>query len=361
MKAHNIFCIAIIFMQINLAFLLINENKNNLKYTNKSYFAVIGISGEGKSLFVNTISGMDNKFQTSSNGNSETQQIQSVEFVFNGTSFVGIDTPGLDDSFHNLEKIQQLKTLIYENPTIKCLIIVKKYNTFRLSQSLQEAIKVFMDSFPLENFWDHVIIINTWANPNEENFKDYYENDRQFFFDKINKCSNIKDYMIEKGIKIPNNITEYFVEAKQYKKNKKMKEIFTNIKKDISNLELMFKKVERSEILKSVEKSLKNNNIYIVKSYRNISCTDFNDQTKYITENLGEKEVELSENNKIKIETKKKYIKTDHIRWYDVITVSLTWWFRTKYLYEIYETDIHQIEYKVIKADTKHTHDEWER
>ena len=220
MKAHNIFCIAIIFLQINLGFLLI-ENKNSLKYTNKSYFVVIGITGEGKSLFVNTISGMDNKFQTSSDGNSETQQIQSVEFVFNGTSFVGIDTPGLDDSSHNLEKIQQLKALIYEYPTIKCLIIVKKYNTFRLSQSLQEAIKVFMDSFPLENFWDHVIIINTWANPNEENFKDYYENDRQFFVDKINKCSNLKDYMIKKGIKLPNNITEYFVDSKQYKKKKK--------------------------------------------------------------------------------------------------------------------------------------------
>ena len=359
MKAHSIFCISIIFLQINLGFLLI-ENKNSLKYTNKSYFVVIGITGEGKSLFVNTISGMDNKFQTSSDGNSETQQIQSVEFIFNGTSFVGIDTPGLDDSSHNLEKIQQLKSLIYEYPTIKCLIIVKKYNTFRLSQSLQEAIKVFMDSFPLENFWDHVIIINTWANPNEENFKDYYENDRQFFFDKIKKCPNIKDYMDKKGIKIPNNITEYFIDTKQYKKNAKMKEIFNNIKKDISNNELMFKKVERSEILKSVEKSQNNDNKYIVKSYRIIKCTDFNDQTKKITENIDEKEVGLSEANKIKTEIKKKYIKTDHIRWYDVVSLSITWWFRTKYLYEIHETDVHKIESKEIKGKTKHTHDEWE-
>ena len=359
MKAHSIFCIAIIFLQINLGFLLI-ENKNNLKYTNKNYFVVIGITGEGKSLFVNTISGMDNKCQTSSKGNSETQQIQSVEFVFNGTSFVGIDTPGLDDSSRNLEKIQQLKTLIYENPTIKCLIIVKKYNTFRLSQSLQEAIKVFMDSFPLENFWDHVIIINTWANPNEENFKEYYENDRQFFVDKINKCSNLKDYMIKKGIKLPNNITEYFVDSKQYKKKEKMKEIFTNIKNDISSNELMFKKVERSQILKSVEKSPNNNNKYIVKSYRIIKCTDFNDQTKNITENIDEKEVGLSEANKIETEIKKKYIKTDHIRWYDIVSLSITWWFRTKYLFEIHETDFHKIEDKRIEGETKHTHDEWE-
>lgn len=251
---------------------------------------------------------MDNKCQTSSKGNSETQQIQSVEFVFNGTSFVGIDTPGLDDSSRNLEKIQQLKTLIYENPTIKCLIIVKKYNTFRLSQSLQEAIKVFMDSFPLENFWDHVIIINTWANPNEENFKDYYENDRQFFVDKINKCSNLKDYMIKKGIKLFLIILQnILLIASNIKKKEKMKEIFTNIKNDISSNELMFKKVERSQILKSVEKSPNNNNKYIVKSYRIIKCTDFNDQTKNITENIDEKEVGLSEANKIKTEIKKIY------------------------------------------------------
>ena len=303
MKAHSIFCIAIVFLQINLGFLLINENKNSLKYTNKSYFVVIGLTGEGKSLFINTISGMDNKFQTSSNGNSETQQIQSFEFVFNGTSFVGIDTPGLDDSFNYLKNIQQLKTLIYENPTIKCLVIVKKYNDFQLSKSLQEAIKVFMDSFPLENFWDHVIIINTWANPNEENFKNYYENHRQFFVDKINNCPNLKDYMKVKGIKFPNNITEYFVDTRQYKKNEKIKEIFTYIKKDILNHELMFKKIERSEILKIVEKSPNNNNKYIVKSYRIIRCTDFNDQKRDITENLGENEIELSENNKIENET----------------------------------------------------------
>ena len=43
-----------------------------------------------------------------------------------------------------------------------------------------------------------------------------------------------------------------------------------------------------------------------------------------------------------------------------MVSLSLTWWFRTKYLYEIHETDIHEIENKEIKAATKHTHDEWE-
>ena len=88
------------------------------------YFAVIGITGEGKSLFVNTISGQ-NKFAVSSSGDSETQKVQDVEFIFNNGSLVAIDTPGLDNSLYNYEKIQNLKTLIIYYPTIKCILIVK--------------------------------------------------------------------------------------------------------------------------------------------------------------------------------------------------------------------------------------------
>ena len=71
---------------------------------------------------------------------------QDVEFIFNNGSLVAIDTPGLDDSLYNYEKIQNLKTLIIDYPTIKCILIVKKYNNFRMSQSLQDAIKVFIES-----------------------------------------------------------------------------------------------------------------------------------------------------------------------------------------------------------------------
>lgn len=283
MKIHNIFCLIYILL-INLVLILSIENDIKAKYTNKNYFAVIGITGEGKSLFVNTISGQ-NKFEVSSEGNSVTQKIQDVEFIFNNNSFVAIDTPGLDDSLYNDEKIKQLKTLILDYPTIKCLIIVKKYNNFRISASLQEAIKIFIESFPLENFWDHVIVINTWANPKDENFKEYYEKERQFFIDKIDKCRNLKDFMAEKRIKFPSHIKEYFIDIKQYNKDEKMKEIFTEIKENILKNELMFKKVERSGIKESVKKSSKKD-IYIVKKYRVITCTDFNDQKKEINETI---------------------------------------------------------------------------
>jgi predicted GTPase len=138
MKIINTICF-IILLQVNLSLLI--DNEASMNYTNKSYFAVIGVTGEGKSSFVNVLSAKSN-FKESADGNSETQKTQDIEFDFEGNSLIAIDTPGLDDTLYNTEKIRNLKTLIFEYPTLKCLIIIKKYNNFRLSESLQEAIKV---------------------------------------------------------------------------------------------------------------------------------------------------------------------------------------------------------------------------
>ena len=317
MKIINTICF-IILLQANLSLLIDNET-SSVKYTNKSYFAVIGITGEGKSSFVNVLSEKSN-FKESADGNSETQKTQDIEFDFEGNSLIAIDTPGLDDTLYNTEKIRNLKTLIFEYPTLKCLIIIKKYNNFRLSESLQEAIKVFMESFPLENFWDHVIIVNTHANPKDESFKYYYERkQKQNFSEKINKCKNLKDFMYEKKIKIPDKITEYFIDTKFSKKI--MKKRFAQIKKDIVSKELMFKNVERGDIETETEESNKKN-IYIVKTFRRIKCTDFKNQTKEIKEYLSEKDEELSDSNIIRTDISEKKIMKDHVRWYDILSFS---------------------------------------
>jgi hypothetical protein len=295
-------------------------------------------------------------FKESADGNSETQKTQDIEFDFEGNSLIAIDTPGLDDTLYNTEKIRNLKTLIFEYPTLKCLIIIKKYNNFRLSESLQEAIKVFMESFPLENFWDHVIIVNTHANPKDESFKYYERKQKQYFSEKINKCKNLKDFMYEKKIKIPDKITEYFIDTKFSKKI--MKKRFAQIKKDIVSKELMFKNVERGDIETETEESNKKS-IYIVKEFRRIICTDFKNQTKEIKEYLSEKEEELSDSNIIRTDVSEKHIMKDHVRWYDILSISITWWFRTKDLYEVHEQKVHKIGNKEIKGEKEHTKDIW--
>lgn len=86
-----------------------------------------------------------------------------------------------------------------------------------------------MESFPLKNFWEHVIVVNTHANPKDESFKCYERKQRRCFSGKIGGCKNLKDFMYEKKIKIPDKITECFVGAKFGEKI--MKKRFTQIKK----------------------------------------------------------------------------------------------------------------------------------
>ena len=349
MKTICFICFAIIF-QINVSLLSTNETEMKMKYTKESYFTAIGITGEGKSSFLNILT-RKNKFSVSSKGNSQTQTVQDVRFYFNRTHFVAIDTPGLDDSVDNSKKIRDLTNLIYEYPTLKCLLIVKKYNNFRLSLSLQESIKVFMEAFPKENFWDHVIIINTFSNPKDESFREYFENEKELFLDKITNCRNIREFMEKKGIKMPKNITEYFIDNKH---SKNMRKIFDAIKNDIANHELMFKKVERSKEDTEVENTLKKDT-FKVTIFRNITCTDFNDHQKIIKDIISVKEESLSELNRIRSEIEKEYIGADDFQWFDYFTLSLSYWIRAKYIYKIDEWDYHLIGNKEIKHQKKPT------
>lgn len=217
-----------------------NNIMNNIEETqiNNSFdidtnvFVIIGLTGGGKSLFLNALSNK-NVCIISNEGKSQTQENEKIKFIFDNQKFIGIDTPGLDDSLNNLDKINKLKKLISENKTIKKIIIVKKYNDLRLTKSLQDSLIVFMESFPLHNFWDHVLIINTWANPNDENFINFMEENPQKFNDKILNCQYLLDYMKEKDIKLPSEIKEYFIDSYIYIKKNKLKKEFEQIKNDI--------------------------------------------------------------------------------------------------------------------------------
>ena len=70
-------------------------------------------------------------------------------------------------------------------PGIKTIIIVKKYNDLSLPMSIQSALSIFMEAFPLKTFLDFVIIVNTWVNPHEETFLDYFEEKDETYLDII--------------------------------------------------------------------------------------------------------------------------------------------------------------------------------
>lgn len=196
-----------------------------IDYLNESYFAVLGLTGVGKSSFLNAISDSDSCI-ISNLGKSCTQNNNLVSFVFNNHRFNAIDTPGLDDSDNDDEKVNALKKVLKDHPTIKKIILVKKYNDLRLPGSMQKALKVFMDAFPLKTFWDHVIVVNSWANPHDESFTDYIEEGKhENFFNKIIECNYLLNVMKEKNINRPRELKEYFVCSKKVKKYKELQEI----------------------------------------------------------------------------------------------------------------------------------------
>lgn len=323
---------------------------SHIDYINESYFAVIGLTGAGKSLFLNAISVSDS-CRVGSLGKSCTQENQLVSFVYKNHRFNAIDTPGLDDSNNNDEKIEKLKMVLKNHPKIKKIILVKKYNDIRLPLSMQLAISTFMEAFPLQTFWENVIIVNTWANPHDESFTDYINEPHETFLEKILECTYLLKKMNEKNIKIPSKLMEYYVCSKKIKKYSEIGKEFDKIKNDIRNSKIMFKEVKISDILENSRESQINKGFYIIKKYRNITCIDFDNKTTIIEEIIEEKEVAPKECEIKDTIEESEYFEDDEVRWYDVFTLGIARAIRNTKKYKIYKRNIYKVGDKNIKGE----------
>lgn len=323
----------------------------SIDYINESYFAVVGLTGAGKSMFLNAISD-SNSCVVASTGKACTQVNQLVSFVYNNHRFNALDTPGLDDTDNNEEKIKLLKNILKVHPKIKKIIIIKKFNDLRIPLSMQNAFATFMDAFPLKTFWQHVIIVNTWANPHDETFTDYMEeHPNEKFLTKILECQNLLDIMRKKNINVPSNLKEYYICSKKIKKYTEIADIFNLIKEDIRSSILMFKNVEISPILERSKESKKNKGFYIVTKYKTITCTDYDDTKSIIEEIIEEKEVVPTECKIIETEEVSEKIGTDEVRWYDIVSLGIARAIRNTDKYQVYKINTYQVGDKKIKGD----------
>ena len=321
-----------------------------IDYLNESYFSVLGLTGTGKSLFLNAISDTESCI-VGAKGKSCTQNNQLVSFIYSNHRFNAIDTPGLDDSDNNNEKINILKNILKVHPKIKKIIVVKKYNDMRFPLSMQNAFKTFMEAFPLKTFWDHVIIVNTWANPHDESYTDHIKEGHENFLDKILECQNLLNIMYQKNINPPTKLKEYFVCSKKIKKYQEIANEFNLIKEDILNSELMFKEVIVSNILENSKESEKNEGFYIIKKFRTITCIDFDDTKTFLEEIIEEKEVAPKDCKIIKTEEESEFIENDSVRWYDVLSLGISWAIRDTKKYRVYKVHTYQVGDKEIKGD----------
>ena len=163
---------------------------------NEDYISIVlGQPGVGKSSFINLITKSLN-CKTSDRPELCTQKYNITRTIYNKSEYYFIDTPGISDIRYEKEYLKEIKKAITEYPKIRCLIILFNYQNKRITQSDTEFLKILMEYFPTEKFWDHVIIVRTHAFIFEDEDE---ERDRLNF-------NSIKDI-----INAPKEIEEYYL------------------------------------------------------------------------------------------------------------------------------------------------------
>ena len=271
-----------------------------------------------------------------------------VSFEYNNHRFYAIDTPGLDDS-EDVGPKNLFNKMITEFPKINKIIIVKKYNDSRLPENIQQLLISIMSSFPLKDFWDHVMIVNSWANPDDESFQDYMEEKRVTFCDKILKCEKLLKVMREKCIKIPTRLKEYFISSKNVKNNRKIQETFNEIKRDIQSNGKMFKNIIFSHIKERTTKV--NENSYIITKYKTITCVGFDERRTESEQILEEREVSLKDCKIAYTKEESEFIEDDEVKFYDVLSFGIARAIRNTKKYRLYKVNYYIVGDQIIKGD----------
>ena len=306
---------------------------------NQSYFVILGLTGAGKSTFVNALS---NKqcCRVSAKGKSMTQNNELIRFSQNHHTFYVVDTPGLGDSQNNERVINELKTLLSKWPFLKKIVIIKPYTEIRLADYLQKALEVIMDCFPLQNFWDHVLIVNNRCIPTDEAYKDFLEENPETFLDKLKQCTNLLDFMKSKNIDCPNEVKEFFIDSKKKDKFPSIKQGFDDIIENIQNTPMMFKTIRELKHVRDYKDGI-SKEIRIIFEYDPIECTDFKGNVKIIKKNYKEK-TEVKEEYKQKIvklrdTPKEKYLGSIDVKWYDILSFGISWALRPTERYRVWD------------------------
>ena len=132
----------------------------------------LGETGCGKSLFCKLFSNSE-IFESKRSTESVTTQINSITFTNEEkkAEIFLIDTPGSNDSRGPEQEKENLKLtqkFISEQQRINCIIIVMNFQNPRFSDSIKTSIRNICQSFPLPDFWNHVIIFWTHCKFDDE-------------------------------------------------------------------------------------------------------------------------------------------------------------------------------------------------
>ena len=177
-----------------------------------NFFTVcVGEVGAGKSAFINSVLKYGNEIPSCKTGRDWKGVTKELDIKFIGIGsdrFYFIDTPGLNEANASEEKIKLLKKEMSGSTRIRCILIIMKITDYRLTIDIQKIIIELMSIFPSPNFWEHVLIIRTFCFKQSQ-----IDNIKGNFANIINEDPKIKETMNKKGIKLPKEIKEFYVNS----------------------------------------------------------------------------------------------------------------------------------------------------
>ena len=177
------------------------------------YSVCVGEVGAGKSTFINSVLKYGNKQDFCDSRSVRKRVTYGEKFITKGNNnFYFIDTPGLNEANVSNEMIQFLKIEmsgdIERMSRIRCILIIMKITDIRLTNDIQNILIELMNTFPSPNFWEHVLVIRTHCFEQSQ-----IDNIKGNFANIINEEQKIKETMNKKGIKLPKEIKEFYVNS----------------------------------------------------------------------------------------------------------------------------------------------------
>ena len=196
----------------------------------------------------------------------------------------------MNDGEGDEENKKALREEVSGNPEslsrINSILIVMKVTDYRLTGSLIDCIKEFINCFPVSNFWEHVLIIRTHAKSEAEINKV-----KGNFVNSVIHNKNLQKIMDEKNIQIPKKIKEYYVNSvlENGQINDNMRSKIDHILATIEYIAPLFEKVEYSE---KMTKSLGNIKIiYQIMKYKDFNSEEWRECKKILYTEGDEKTV----------------------------------------------------------------------
>jgi len=213
------------------------------------YSVCVGEVGAGKSAFINSVLKYGKKqdfCESRSDWKGVTKEL-GEKFITEGiNNFYFIDTPGLNEANVSNEIIQFLKKElsgdIEKMSRLRCILIIMKITDYRLTDGIQNVVIELMNTFPSPNFWEHVLVIRTHC------FEQSQINNIKGNIEQIIRGDpKIKQTMDKKGIKLPKEIKEFYVNSVDGNGNYNSNKI-GDILKIISTKDPLYQNIEYSDI-----------------------------------------------------------------------------------------------------------------